>query len=275
MYNKIVFYIRALFEESKMPKALTRGKNFIKATNKFTELSNISLEDYRIKLRLLQKKILENISARIIINKKTTNTFSYMICQPETYEQFLCLNDDDIIIPLDDDDWILPDITKINFEKNGLTCWNSFILTWSGIKFMEKNQPLPHILNEQQLAQSKLLTASGYAISANTVKQIIKQQTNIELLNTLLQRHSRARECIRLLNFNETFVDNYLSVYVKHAANMTLIQELDDNEENAKKYFAKHVLGYKNHTLLQGSLPEEVRCYTKYIKQLEDINNLL
>lgn len=277
---KIVFYIRAIFEESEMPIATAENKNIIKAAAKFTELSNISIKDYRTKLRNLQKEILQQISPHFIINNRTTNdtnwkTFSFAFCQPETYEKFLRLNDEDIIIPLDDDDWLLPNIVNINFEKNGLTCWNSFCLYRYGITHSKKNNILPDTLNEEQLQHSKILTASGYAISANVVKQTIKEQTNINTLNTLLQRHSRARECIRILKYQETVVEDYLSVYVRHAANVTLIQGLDDCNENAIDHFNKNIKCFKHTTILQHPIPTELECYRGYIKQLEEINSLI
>jgi hypothetical protein len=274
---KIVVYIRALFDGVK--KGGLEQKNFITAAAKFTELANISFLDYRKQLHEIQKINLTQIADRIIVNNNpegVSGVSPFFRCLPSTLEELARLDDDDVIIPLDDDDWLSPEIKNVDFNSSGLTCWDSYFVSVQGLGNLPKNVELPEILNAEELAQSKLLAASGYAVSAKVIKKALKLSDSLEMINLLLQRHSRAREMIRTLGGTEKIVDARLSVYLKHAANMTLIHPLDTEEHfQALDFFKKHVLPHKNFNFSGLKLPADLAWCTRLLIELMELNKKL
>ena len=241
MNNKIVFYIRALFHESILPKNENCNRpDMSNMINSFDNFSNISAIDYRKAVHDIQIKNLSKISNRFIVNNAEISNrkynYTFSILQSKTVELLSQLNDDDIVVIMDDDDWLSPEISNLTFEENALTCWNTISLGHSSLGKINIfkhliNQELPNVLiTDEQIRLSKNLLSNCQAISAKIIKQLINLNS-INELQTLLQRHNLIRGIIRqkpICNWNvkEDLLPDILSIYVRHAVNVTLFERM-------------------------------------------------
>jgi hypothetical protein len=289
MNNKIVFYVRALFHESIMPgnEKLNRP-DILKLTETFKKYSNISAEDYRKELHNIQLKSLYKISDRIIYNKaKLPTSKTFREVQENTINQLKQLNDDDWIIPIDDDDWFSPDIRNLEFKKECLNYWNTISFTQSdpiNIFKHHKNKELPYTnLTEEDEKLSKSLLSNCQCIPAYVIKYLIKINAT-EVFSLLLQRHSFVRGLIReepasQLNLKENIFDNVMSVYVKHAANITTFMRLfkfGQEEAYTKEVYDEVVAPFKNadyDNIL--NLPEYLNWTKPLLQEFKKLNQLL
>ena len=289
MNNKIVFYIRALFHESIMSgdEKLNRP-DILKLTEAFKKYSNISAEDYRKELHNIQLKSLYKISDRIIYNKATLPTSkTFRVVQENTINQLKQLNDDDWIIPIDDDDWFSPDIKNLEFKKECLNYWNTITFTESkpmNVFEHRKNKELPYTnLTEEDEKMSKSLLSNCQCIPAYVIKYLIKINAT-DVLRLLLQRHSLVRGLIReepifQLNLKENIFDNVMSVYVKHAANITTFIRLckfGQEQIYTKELYEQVVAPFKNADYDNiKNFPEYLNWTKPLLGEFKKLNQLL
>jgi len=245
--SKIVFYIRAIFRESISPKIENYDARIV--VKNFNKFSNITVEEYREKVHDIQKECLNKISKKIIYNSFDGNTneswpYTYDVLQNSTIEKLKNLDDDSILIPLDDDDWLSPKISEIDFCKNGLTIWNTISIpdtNSSDIFYHIKNIPLPKdTKDENDLIKLNSLLSNCVSISGNVIKKMI-EMNQIRMLERLLQRHIEPRKVIREnvlfnLNLEEVVLDDYFAVYVKHACNISFIKVLGESHADKNTY---------------------------------------
>lgn len=284
---KIVFYIRAIFKESISPKIENYDARIV--VKNFNKFSKITVEEYREKIHEIQKSCLNEISKKIIYNSFDGNTnsgwpYTYDVLQNSTIEKLKSLDDDSILIPLDDDDWLSPKITEVKFCKNGLTIWNTISIpdtNSSNIFYHIKNIALPKdVRDEKDIIKLNSLLSNCAAISGNVVKKMIDMKQT-KMLERLLQRHIEPRKVIREpifsdLNLGEVILEDYLAVYVKHACNISFIKILGGDKVNQSTY-DKLVEVYKNmdYSKIFSTLsPNYVWC-KKYLNSLQELNTRL
>lgn len=283
--KKIVFYIRALFGESISPKIENYDARIV--VNNFNKFSNITAEKYREKVHEIQIKCLKNISENVIYNilDQYTNKnwpYTYDVLQKTTIEKLKKLDDDAILIPLDDDDWLSPKVADINFCKNGLTIWNTISITSDSynknIFYHMKNLHLPnHVEDKNDSINLRSLLSNCMAISGNVVKKMIEMDQTTQL-QRLLQRHTEPRKVIREpifshLDLREIVLDDYLAVYVKHACNITDIKILGGPDSDEKMY-NKLVERYKkmNYVQLLKDVPPNYEWCKEYCNLLGNLH---
>ena len=295
MANKIIFYIRALFHESIMPGSEKSNKpDKLKLVEAFNKYSGITVQEYRKQVHEIQLKCIKNISDRIIYNRAQENlnrkfNYSYCILQKDTLEILKSINEDDLVIPLDDDDWLSPEIKNLNFVEGSFNGWNTISFCHSNpsnirIFHHVKNIPLPYKLeSDLEIKQSQGWLSNCQCIPGFVIKRLL-EESQIDILQQLLQRHSRVRRLIReepMINWNlkEHFFDDVLAIYVRHAANITLLDSLSIfNEENnyTKEVYDKTVRQFKlaDYDNIK-DLPENLKWCLPYLQDLKQLNNLL
>lgn len=294
MDNKIVFYIRALFHESIMPgNEKTNKPSVSKLIEAFNQYSNISAQDYRKEVHKIQLQNLSHISNRIIYNNAEENlhkkyNYTFCVLQNQTIKKLQELNDDDWVIPLDDDDWLSPEILNKDFKENMLNGWHTVSFRHTNKKlrpfFHIKSEPLPKKLEtEEQITHAKGWLSNCQCIPAFVIKRLI-EESRMLTLQDLLQRHSRVRIIIReeplaSWNLTEHFFDEVLSVYVRHAANITLLEKLTAYNEETKytrDLYNQTVKDFKNTDYTNVlDLPDHLNWTLPYLNQLRTLNQLL
>lgn len=277
--NKIVFYIRALFKDS-IPYEFKHASKMAKYVEYFNKHSKISMQDYRQSVHEIQKECLSKISNRFIYNL-TQRGYPYNTIQPNTQNEISQLSDDDIVIPLDDDDWLSPEIKNLNFSRQGLTIWNSLIIDvhLERPHLCKKNIELPDILSEEDVKLANGLLSNCAAIPASLLKRMF--QIKYTDGNSFLQRHILPRIIIRQsdykdFNIIERIYSNYFAIYVKHAGNMTMLDRENMSVIDTPEFFEKKIKIYKNanyHAV--NSMSEEYAWCKPYYKKLEQLNELL
>jgi hypothetical protein len=275
---KIVFYIRALFHESVMKKI--ENVDAFEFESLFNKLSNMPLKEYRQRVHEIQLLNLSSISQRIIINSLDvkTNRLPYSHIQPEALQQLLSLDDTDILIPLDDDDWISPDIKNFPFIF-GLSGWNCVSLNpknWSALFTHTESKPFlkDHKFSEEELIIfNKGLLSNCQAFSGAMIKNLVKH--SIEDARHLLQHHTRCREITKKNNFNEYLSNRILAVYVRHACNITSFAGWIKNKKNSEKEVLEELQLYKNMYKHNINLPAEYVWMMDYIHMLAELNRQL
>ncbi len=288
--NNIVFYIRALFRESILPGREGIRKPVGILIDAFKNFAKISCEDYRSKIHDIQIKNLITISDRIIINRAQDSNreynYTYGILQDDTVEKLKKLNDDDIIIPLDDDDWLDPEIKNLNLDKEKINCWNTISFSVNGVHYHVENEELPYDrpLDDIQVIKARGLLSNCQALPAFLVKRLLYSNKFEDrlLAQKLLQRHTQPRLLIREhplneYNIREKIFNNLLAVYVKHAANITLFeaQNIPNNNINYEQYLSI-VEPYKKFNYLNiKNFPENYNWCIPYLIELQEINKLL
>ena len=289
MNTKIVFYVRALFHESIMSgNENTNKPDILKLAQAFKNYSNISVEDYRKELHNIQLKSISAISKRIIYNKAASSESKPFInLQINTINQLKELDDDDWIIPIDDDDWFSPSIKDLIFKEGCLNYWNTASFSHKQrITIFEhfKNKELPFSdLTPEEVQLSKGLLSNCQCIPAYVIKHLI----NINEINTLqqlLQRHSLVRELIRKeplsqLNIKENLFHDIMSVYVKHAANITLFISLckfKEEQKYTKEVYDETVLPFKfaNYDNIK-NFPEHLNWTKPLLEDFKKLNQFL
>jgi len=97
----------------------------------FKEIYNLDIQQYRREINEIQQLNLSNIGYPVIVNSnshlpdKAQMPFAYQVIPKHTIEQLMALDDETIIIPLDDDDWISPDIVNYPFDSDSLNIWGT------------------------------------------------------------------------------------------------------------------------------------------------------
>lgn len=277
----IYFYIRSLYKDS---IGIKENKRNQKSIDFFNTLSPISVQEYRSYIHEIQLKCLKKISNNIIYNTPCSRyedyTCPYHNVQVSAQKQILELNDDDILIPLDDDDWLSPEIGNIQFNKNSLTIWNTVSLTKEKLFYYK----MPHTFqkNEEYTDKKGFIFSNCIAITANIVKELIKQKKdtyNLPLQN-LLQFHTHTRQAIRDKVFenntvNETVIEQYYAVYVKHMCNDSrfLVHFKEGSELTIQNYNnlineAKQLI----YTNIQ--LDKSYEWCRDYLNDIQSLNNL-
>lgn len=293
--SNIVFYVRALFHESIMPGGEISNKPDVKKLiDIFKSFSKISAEDYRKEIHKIQIKNISNISERIIYNnaeERKDRKYNYTFCvlQDETVEKLKQLNDDDWVIPIDDDDWFSPEIKNLPFEIGSLNCWNTISFCHKKLDQIRvfnhiKNKEIPYRLlqTEEELKTSRGLLSNCQCLPAYIIKELIKLNRH-DILQPLLQRHSTVRKLIRedpldKLNIKEKLFDDVLSIYVRHAANITLFEKVSKfgEEDNFKDSYEEIIKPYKFASYDNIiNLPENLQWSIPYLNDLKELNQLL
>jgi hypothetical protein len=96
--------------------------------------------------------------------------------------------------------------------------------------------------------------------------------------NQLLLRHTLPRVIIReepfkLWGIQEKIHDGYLSVYVRHAGNITSFTRKGDDVGD---FYSKNIEAYKNKKYAAAdNLPSEYAWSQQYYKKLENLNQML
>lgn len=291
--NSIVFYIRALFHESILPGDPQCDRpNISNMINSFDNFSNISAIDYRKAIHEIQIKNLSKISDRFIINhaQESTRKYNYTfgVLQSNTIKLLGQLDDSDIVIMMDDDDWLSPEVAKINFQNNALNCWNSSSFAYADptnvqLTFNTINRELPKILetDEHRMHAGQLLS-NCQAIPAYVIKNLININ-KIDTLQILLQRHNLVRALIRTspiidMGIQEKLFSDILAVYVRHAANVTLFQTMGTFASNTftEEAYNTAIYPYKfaDYNALT-NLPDFLMWSKPYLSDLQSLNQLL
>jgi len=264
---KIVFYIRALFHESILDNIDGIDANV--AVAMFNDVCNITAEEYRKNVHKIQLENLQEISPHIIVNHKDRAVKPFGHIQHKAKEELLKLNDDDILIPLDDDDWISPKIKNFNFI-HGLTGWNTAVLNadnWATLHYpLEHKQfSTTNITNENDIKIfEKGLLSNCQAFSGKMVKQLIDNRA-------LLQLHTKCRTIALAHGFDEYITNDRLSVYVKHACNITFFARHQSDKKGLKQSIMKYRLMHTHDLNLTG----EYAWATKYMHKLAELNKQL
>lgn len=296
MKNNIVFYIRALFHESIMPANIKTNKpDIIKLVELFNRYSSITAQEYRKQIHEIQLSCIKNISDKIIYNRAQQNTekkynYSFSILQRDTLEALKTIKEEDFIIPLDDDDWLSPEIKHLNLMERSFNGWrcSEFMHKWFPKNVRVYNYPaipvLPKILEtELEITQSRSWLSNCQCIPGFVIKRLLEEQ-QIDVLQQILQRHSAVRSIIREKpivdwNVDEHFFDESLAVYVRHAANITLFYTLANAEQEhtfTKEIYDKTVAQYKYadyDNIINFS--ENLKWCVPYLQKLKQLNSLL
>lgn len=293
MANKIVFYIRALFHQSLMPgNEKSKKPDVPKLVACFNKFSRISAQEYRQRVHAIQLENLRTISDRFIYNEQEHNpnrkfNYAYSVLQPNALKLLAALNDDDIVIPFDDDDWLSPDILKQDFQPDAFNYWDTASFTWHkekfGVFYNFKTKPLPVVLEtEADQFESRGLLSNCQSAPGWYIKHLLAHN-KIDVLQRLLQRHNQMRGLIREKHVDgweakENIFDKVLSVYVRHAANVTLFQrffEFGNEHALDQAAFDKTVEPFRQSKHTVDELPVELKWASPYLKKLEELNQLL
>jgi len=267
---KIVFYIRALFHESIMTKV--ENIDAAVAVQVFNSLCNITAGEYRKGVHSIQLQNLREISPHIIVNHIDKKVMPFAHIQNKTREELSELDDTDILIPLDDDDWLSPEIKNFNFI-DGLSGWNVATLrpdNWASLFYLGEHK---HFLRatiateEDRKIFDKGLLSNSQAFSGRMVKQIL----NTPDAHALLQRHTRCRAVALTHGFDEYITNDRLAVYVKHACNITSLAKFAEDKDRLHQEILKHKTMHENNLNLVG----EYEWATKYMHKLAELNKQL
>lgn len=278
-----------------MPSNVQGSKpNKIKLVETFNNFSRITAQEYRKKIHEIQLKCITKISDRIIYNRAQENpnrkwNYSFAVVQKDTFEKLKTIQDDDLVIPLDDDDWLSPEIKNLKFVENSFNGWNTISFNHKipgDIKICHhtKNVPLPLVLEtEEELKLSQKWLSNCQCIPGFVIKRLLKENQT-DILQNMLQKHHDVRSLIRkepMRNWNlkEHFFDDVLAVYVRHAANITLLDRLTPiNEEDkfTKEMYNETVSQYKlaNYENIK-NLPDNLKWTLPLLQEIKQLNELL
>jgi hypothetical protein len=218
--NNIVFYLRGVFVNQIIPTIPeVEYRNIENVIKNFDKVSKIPFLEYRNLLHNIQLKNLNHISSNFIVNKpfKCWSDLSVI-------DQLEDLKDDDVLIPLDDDDWLSPAIKEFNFLPYQLNTWNCVSI---GNDSYSEPFLFYHLEHEEepQLNYSNLMS-NCYSIPGWYIKSLIKDNKIYNLKN-ILQNHTRVRREIHSLSCIFTNLTNLrMGIYVKHLANISSLLEI-------------------------------------------------
>jgi len=277
---KIYFYIRALYRDDMSPFSTEHVG--IKSVNFFNSLSPITAQEYRDKLHSIQLRCIKNISDNIIYNipihTKELYKRPYNCVQVNSKQQLLELNDDDVVIPLDDDDWLSPNIKSIDFEFNSLTTWNTMWFNDNKLSYAKKVKKFE---NAQEYNEKESFTLSNcFAISARIIKKVI-HSNNVNLLANLLQFHPHTRGVIRDSLFTEDtpkeyVMDEYYAMYVRHMCNDTNFRGFfEEGKSYTIENYNRLIHKFKSLDYSILDLPEDYQWSKSYFEELHELNKNL
>jgi hypothetical protein len=284
--HKIVFFIRALFKESMMPE-VGHGSMAVDArqcAEEFDKLFKISIHDYRKKVHQIQLSCIKNISDRIIYNhvdKKIKSTWKlpYVHIQDSAREELMALRDDDIIIPLDDDDWLSPEISELDFPKNSLILWDAVSIGVDSTRtcYCYRHPQLPAKLDMYSERVARGLLSNCYGFRAKIIKEMLRR--NEEDADMFLLRHTmprilaRKKEYKDLFQDGETITKKFFGIYVKHAANITLYNTLKSDKITIKDHYLSAIKEYTyDFEANIENFPAEFAWSIPYYKKLRQLN---
>lgn len=289
--GRIVFFIRALFHESIMPEIGNKGGDAVNGyacSEYFDKHFKMSIDEYRKKVHEIQLSCITKISDRIIYNSidkdcKSPWMSPYQVVQKSALKELTRLKDTDIIIPLDDDDWLSPEIKFLDFNRDTLTMWNCFSLDVGNeyLHYHVGNHPLPPELDDRHLLSAHALLSNCGAICASVIKRMIYY--NKKKVNEILLRHTLPRIVIREHPYNkwglqEKIYPDSLAVYVRHAGNITLFSNKLSFDPNNSVFFMENMKKYKDsnqYNFSLNSLPKEMEWSREYFLKLKKLNEQL
>jgi len=250
----IVFYIRALYEENfnSENERSEDSLDGLSPSDMFKKYSRITPVEYRQLIHQVQIKYLNSFTSNIIINKRENNKKScYNFVQQAAIEKLVQFSDDTIVIPIDDDDWISPNILTADLNPEGITVWAAGRITAKNgyVQITQDNIPKSFPLDVSGFDKDSLKEmsagASCQAISMKILKPLLLNNKR-EIFNPLLQRHGTVRTLIRKppiqdLKVTEKIISDKLSIYVRNAYQLTLTRKARNKGEklmsDSIKYF--------------------------------------
>lgn len=288
MKQKIIFYIRTLFKENKVHGC--NGMNDGVYYPLFEKIFGMSIFDYRDKVHQIQLQNLRTISTDIIENFYEENlslkyNSPFSMTQKSAIEKLAALDDDCIVIPLDDDDWISPEVAHLEFDHDALNIWRTITLSpfhKNGYRYHDYSEEVfdCDLRNDEILKNFKRLLSNCAAIPGRFVKQLAKAN-DIKGLSRLLQLHTQPRIYIRETGIikKEKIYHQYISVYVKHLANVTRMcgwNSLDANAESIKAELScdSNLIAQFDPSF-ESYLPSDYQWAECYQRQLIELNRSL
>jgi hypothetical protein len=244
--------------------------------HKFNSLFNITAEEYRKELHEIQLSNLRKVSTHIITNHVDTTHKPFSHIQAKAFEELMAIADDDIIIPMDDDDWISPEVLNFNFI-DGLSGWSCGVINTKN--FAKLSLQLENVLfkDPDNLTCSELsaldkgLLSNCQAFSGRMIKRLLPCDDG----RRLLQHHTMCRKIARAHNFPEYITNQRLAIYVKHACNITLLDRLNSAADRSDKAMEEHIQLYKKMHTQDLQLTEEFSWANEYMLKLAELNNRL
>lgn len=243
--SKVVLYTRAIYRESVTAQNGKSEDGEASMMELFNSVCKINLLDYRTALRNIQIKNFSMIDADTIVNHKDkTRKPPFAFVQQEALNELSKLDDDDVVISIDDDDWISPAVTKLDFV-NGLTAWNGITLNPFTKKIAKRkdiqtteNPEVEEMTEEKKAEILEGFIAGCQGCTANVIKELL--QNNSQEIHRLLQRHKQTRMVMyplkQKLNLTEKFYKStHLHVYVKHAGNNSAFKGVKQETDREKE----------------------------------------
>ena len=195
----------------------------------FEKITKKDFYEYRIKLSELAKKTYKNANLTYFVNNDTISKgqLAWNNIADETWEYLRELPDNTYIIPIDDDDWVSPEVSLT--EDVDVCMWNTLCYNSLDGTFLDSS--IRKIIKERNLARHNIFCRTcGYAISSNFIKKAIIKDANHykPILSDLLLHHGVAAKSCYEIDEKFTFNINEEKIYgckADHLCNMSQVKE--------------------------------------------------
>jgi hypothetical protein len=280
----IVFYIRGLFHVNNL--TTHSGVDNKIYYDIFNKIYNYDILQYRREVNEIQRINLAQIGCRVIVNahpyapQPLAQRPSYVVIPSYVHDQLMSLAADDILIPLDDDDWISPAILDYPFDVDALNIWGAgYVMKkaphYSPISICDPLSVDADLRDPENIKICRSLLSNCYGVPAKFIKSLI---TNTHIrernyrLKEILQLHSLVRSTIRTHKIisKENIQPVHLAVYVRHLGNITSLKQwvtlgtdIDQIKALVTAQLGKHILN----TVTDSSL-----WFSEYQNKLIDLN---
>jgi len=155
-----------------------------------------------------------------------------------SWKNFYNLSNDDIVIPVDDDDWFHPDLANLILDK----CTNCEVGFWDPLVFCST---FTFKLNDWNVKKKKYFASNGYFI-----KSSLLYEKGYDFFLSLLLNHCGALETSLKNNLKIKEIKNkYLSIYNSHPGSLTSLNGINKKIEFLHYFPRNNIISYRKDQL--------------------------
>lgn len=197
---------------------------------KWGSIFNVGFREFRARAKDIAEVCLSNTDCRVVRGR-------------EEFRDWYQWEEDEIIVPVDDDDWISPMISELNMETPVVAWVNSVFLNTHKAKFYFNN--------------NGVLASNNWAVKKSYLKSLDPKQAEA----IVLMSHAHADSFLRESLGEWPCLRKHYNLYNQHIGGLSHLR--DSSEEKLKDYSDLPMIG----------VPPKIEWAREYVLRMTNLNH--